>query len=215
MRILSEYEKCEWREKAIPRRFTKVSVINESDSCVIALLVFLTTFSRYWKEWSSTKGIFFSNLSFRQQNDLPNMINGNTLLIKTKGLVVYFMELSKTFDALNYNLLINKVNGYGFFFSAIKFVQSYLSERFQRVNINDNFSEWCKILLGVPQGSILSSFSFNIFINDIFYFIQEAYICNFTDDNSLYSIENIFKEVKTILCTNASIKCIANHQCIY
>ena len=77
-----------------------------------------------------------------------------------------------------------------------------MSERFQRVNINDNFSEWCKIILGVPQGSILSPLLFSIFINDIFCFIQDAYICNFADDNSLYSIEDNLKEVKTILKKN-------------
>ena len=75
-------------------------------------------------------------------------------------------------------------------------------ERFQRANINNNFSEWCKILLGVPQGSILVLFLFNILINDIFYFIQDAYICNFADDKSLYSIEDNLKEVKTTLKKN-------------
>ena len=41
---------------------------------------------------------------------------------------------------------------------------------------------------------------FSIFINVIFYFIQEIlfYLCNFADDNSLYSLEDNFKEVKTI-----------------
>ena len=41
---------------------------------------------------------------------------------------------------------------------------------------------------------------FSIFINVIFYFIQEIlfYLCNFADDNSLYSVEDNFKEVKTI-----------------
>ena len=112
------------------------------------------------------------------------------------------MDLSKAFDTLNHNLLLAKLNAYGFSFNAIKFIQSYLSERFQRVNTNSNFSEWCKILLGVPKGSILGPLSFNIFINDIFYFIQDAYICNFADDNSLYSIEDNFKEVKTMLKKN-------------
>ena len=105
-----------------------------------------------------------------------------------------FMDLSKTFDTLNHNLLIAKLNAYGFSFNAIKLVQSYLSERFQKVNVKFNFSEWCKILLGVPQVSILGLLLFNIFISNIFHFIPEAYICNFADDNSLYSIEDNFKE---------------------
>ena len=84
----------------------------------------------------------------------------------------------------------------------MKFIQSYLFGRFQRVNINSNFSEWCKILLAVAQGSILGPLLYNIFINDIFYFIQDAYICNFADDNSSYSVEDNFQEVKTMLKKN-------------
>ena len=51
----------------------------------------------------------------------------------------------------------------------------------------------------MPRGSIIGHLLFNIFINDIFHFIQEAYICNFAADNSLYSTEDNFKEVKTIV----------------
>ena len=120
-------------------------------------------------------------------------------LDKDKKVGTIFMDLSKAFDTLNHNLLLARLNAYGFSFNAIKFVQSYLSERFQKVNVNNNFSKWCKILLGKPQGSILGRLLFNIFINVIFYFIQDAYICNFADDTSLYSIEDNFKEVKAIL----------------
>ena len=140
------------------------------------------------------------------QNALLNMIEKwRHALDKGKKVGTIFMDLSKAFDTLNHNLLLAKLDAYGFSFNAIKFVQSYLSERFQRVNINNNFSEWCKILLGVPQGSIVGPLLFNIFINDIFYFIQDAYICNFADDNSLYSIEDNLKEVKTILKKNFEI----------
>ena len=47
--------------------------------------------------------------------------------------------------------------------------QTYLSEQYEKVNTNNNFSEWCKILLGVPQGPIPDPLLFNIF-NDDFLF---------------------------------------------
>ena len=89
------------------------------------------------------------------------------------------MDLSKAFDILNHNLFLAKLNTYGFSFNAIKFVQSYSSERFQRVNIKNRFSEWCKIFLGVSHGSVLGPLLFNIFINVIFYFLQDAYNYNY------------------------------------
>ena len=131
------------------------------------------------------------------QNALLNMIEKwKHALDKGKKVGTIFMDLSKAFDTLNHNLLLAKLDAYGFSFNAIKFVQSYLSERFQRVNINNNFNEWCKILLGVPIGvSILGSLLFNIFINDIFYFIQDTYICNFADDHYI-TLRIISKKLK-------------------
>ena len=103
------------------------------------------------------------------QNALLNMIEKwKHALDKCKKVGSIFMDLSKAFDTLKHNLLLAKLNAYGFSFNAIKLVQSYLSERFQRVNVNNNLSEWCKILLGVQQGSILGLLLFNIFINNIF-----------------------------------------------
>ena len=66
-----------------------------------------------------------------------------------------FMDLSKAFDTLNHDLLIAKLHAYGFSKKALILIKSYLSNRWQRTKINNSYSSWTELLLGVPQGSIL------------------------------------------------------------
>ena len=60
-------------------------------------------------------------------------------------------DLSKAFDCLNHELLIAKLDAYGFDISSLKFIYSYLSGRKQRTKVNSSFSEWCNILFGVLE----------------------------------------------------------------
>ena len=103
------------------------------------------------------------------------------------------MDLSKAFDTLNHELLIAKLNAYGFSHSSLCLIYSYLKNRWQRTKINNTFSSWAEILLGVPQGSILGPLLFNIYLNDIFFIDIESDLCNFADDNTLHACDMSLK----------------------
>jgi len=84
-----------------------------------------------------------------------------------------FCDLEKAFDSVNHDILLSKCEFYGFRCKTNALLQSYLSERYQRLLINNSssntntLSEWGKIRHGVPQGSILGLLFFLIYINDL------------------------------------------------
>ena len=104
---------------------------------------------------------------------------------------VLLTDLSKACDYLDHGLLIAKMKAYGFDNNALLLIQSYLTNRYQRVNINSNYSSWSEILKGVPQGSILGPLLFSIYLSDIFLCSEGSNIANDADDNSPYAMERI------------------------
>ena len=91
-------------------------------------------------------------------------------------------DLSNAFECLPHDLLIAKLDAYGFKNDALS-VFNYLSNRKQRVKIDSSFSSFQYIIGEVPEGSLLGPLLFNIFHTDIFIFCPTE-IASYTDDNT-------------------------------
>ena len=95
------------------------------------------------------------------------------------------MDFSKAFDCLPHDILLDKHSAYGMSTDSVSHLESYLSNRKQQIKINSILSSWSDIQKGVPQGSILGPLLFNVFINDIFYFVKKGTLYNYADDNTV------------------------------
>ena len=101
------------------------------------------------------------------------------------------------FDCLPHDIIIAKLNAYGFDMKALNFIYDYLRNRKQRTKIDNAYSSWQNILYGVPQGSILGPLLFNIDLCDLFFVMNHEDIANYADDNTPYvSGKNIDEVVK-------------------
>ena len=90
--------------------------------------------------------------SYSTQTGLKSMLEKWKLSIDNKGFAGgVLMDLSKAFDTINHPLLLAKLHAYGFSKQALAVICSYLSNRKQRIKINNVFISWKDLILGAPQ----------------------------------------------------------------
>ena len=110
------------------------------------------------------------------------------------------MDLSRAFDTINHELLIVKLDAYGFSKKSLELILDYLSNCLQHVKTNSTFSSWSEITQDVTHGSVLGPLSFNIYLNDLFFLPGDIDICNFTDDRTSnfcdMELKNVFDKLK-------------------
>ena len=151
--------------------------------------------SEYFEQFFSKYQCGFRK-GFSAQHCLVSMLEKwRSAIDNKKSFGALLTDLSKAFDCLSHDLLIAKLNAYGFSMSALRFVYSYLKNRKQRTKINSDYSSWEEILFGVPQGSILGPLLFNIFLCDLFLIMDNIDFASYADDNTPYTTGDSIEEV--------------------
>ncbi|KAI8499245.1 hypothetical protein Bbelb_230090 [Branchiostoma belcheri] len=127
---------------------------------------------------------------------LDNMDNGFMT-------AVVLLDYSAAFDLVDHNLLLQKLETYGFTEDALDWTESYLTNRKWQVYTNGAYSSQNTLHCGVPQGSCLGPQLYNIYVNDMPEAVQNGSLDQYADDSTIHTrghtLEDIRTETKTDL----------------
>ena len=116
---------------------------------------------------------------FKLRDDIQCALNSSEVAI------ALFADYSKAFDTIRYDILFKKLNEFGFSLSFIHLINSYLTDRYQFVQIEGKKSSLGHAMCGVPQGSILGPTFFNLYVTNMFTFTSSMCL-QFTGNTTLY-----------------------------
>lgn len=124
-----------------------------------------------------------------------------------KPTLCLFVDLAKAFDTVSHEILLDKMEKYGFRGVAHSLIKSYLGNRTQHVRIGGTLSEAGKVRYGVPQGTVLGPILFILYINDLLTLQSAGRIISYADDTAIMYTENSWEKLKeTVECDFLTIK---------
>ena len=115
--------------------------------------------------------------------------------------------LQKAFDSVCHSLLLAKLMVYGFSGRALQLMTAYLRDRKQRVKLDNTYSQWRTVTTRVPQGSLLGPLLFNIYMNDLNYFIEGTSLRLYADDTTAYASDTSPVVLEYIINSDLQVVC--------
>uniref|UniRef100_A0A2S2PY08 Putative RNA-directed DNA polymerase n=1 Tax=Sipha flava TaxID=143950 RepID=A0A2S2PY08_9HEMI len=124
--------------------------------------------------------------------------------------IAIFLDLAKAFDTINHDILSQILPTFGINKRNLLWFQSYLSDRFQQVKLNNILSDRNLIKFGVPQGSVLGPILFLLYINDLCNLNVDGKIITYADETCMLFSGISWNEVyhKATIGLNSIYKCI-------